>query len=138
MHGPIQSYLDSVLSNFLHEKKEKEGVRLILDARRAHQVTHAPSMSLLTAEDPVTRMENASHTKLPSMTLSTWACFEDECTFSPSLRRLGARSVYIHHTVFDRALQSPLKRLFQQRSELFYDNQAQGDEPKESNLDFLL
>ena len=34
--------------------------------------------------------------------------------------------------------QSPLKRMFQHRSELFYDNQGQGDEPEESNLDNLL
>ena len=47
-------------------------------------------------------------------------------------------SVYVHHTVFDRALQSPLKRMSQQRSELLYDSQAQGDEPKESNLGYLL
>ena len=45
-------------------------------------------------------------------------------------------SVYIHHTFFDRALQSPLKRMFQQRSQPFCDSQAQGDEPKESNLVF--
>ena len=28
--------------------------------------------------------------------------------------------------------------MFQQRPELFYDSQAQGDEPKESNVDYLL
>ena len=65
-------------------------------------------------------------------------CFEAGCAFFPSLRRLGARSVYIQSTVFDRALQSPLKRMFQQRSELSYDNLAQGDVPQESNLDCLL
>ena len=65
-------------------------------------------------------------------------CFEAGCAFIPSLRRLGARSVYIQSTVFDRALQSPLKRMFQQRSELSYDNLAQGDVPQESNLDCLL
>ena len=64
--------------------------------------------------------------------------FEAGCMFLPSFRRIGARSVYIHHTVFDRALQSPLKRMFQQRSELIYDKQAQCDEPKESDLDYLL
>ena len=57
--------------------------------------------------------------------------------FLPSFRRLGARPVFIHHTVFDRALQSPLKRMFQQRSELIYDKKAQGDEPMDSNLDYL-
>ena len=44
----------------------------------------------------------------------------------------------IHHTVLDRALQSPLQRMFQQRSELFLDNQAQGDDREESNLVYLL
>ena len=42
---------------------------------------------------------------------------------------------HIHHTLFDSALQSPLKRMFQPRSELFYDDPEQGDEPEESNFD---
>ena len=39
-----------------------------------------------------------------------WPWFETVCMFLPSLRRLGARSVKSH------------QRMFQQRSELFYDS----------------
>ena len=68
-----------------------------------------------------------------------WPCFETGCIFLPSLRRIGARSVFFQNMhVFDSALQSAQKRMFQQRFELLHDDQAQGDEPKESNLDCLL
>ena len=67
-----------------------------------------------------------------------WPCFQAVCFFFFS-SRLGARSQCMSITrFFDRALQSPLKRMSQQRFELLYDSQAQGDEPTESNLGYLL
>ena len=67
-----------------------------------------------------------------------WPCFQAVCFFFFHRGLVPDLSVCRSHGFFDRALQSPLKRMSQQRSELLYDSQAQGDEPTESNLGYLL
>jgi len=50
----------------------------------------------------------------------SWNCFTAATQFFPHLRQLGARSIIISSTCFDRALQSSMSRLLAQRQALYY------------------
>ena len=76
--------------------------------------------------DSQTPGDEPKESNLDLHSTSAWPCFEAGCIFLPSLRR---------RRFFDKALQNLPKRMFQQRSQLLYDSQTPGDEPKESNLD---
>ena len=51
----------------------------------------------------------------------SWNVFTAACSFFPHLRELGARSITITSTCFDRALQSSVSRLMAQRQALYYE-----------------
>ena len=74
---------------------EKTLVRQVLQRGFAKSITSSGRDCVaMIIEDPLP----LEHVK------GAWTCFEAGCMFLPSLRRLGARSVYMHHTVFHRAL----------------------------------
>ena len=51
----------------------------------------------------------------------SWYVLGAACSFFPHLRELGARSIIITSTCFDRALQSSMGRLMAQRQALYYE-----------------